>query len=189
MQRAPRRLRCGATAVTPPAPAALGLTLYGPPRLRVGDTVLRLGSRKAVALCVVLLLDGPRSRKQLAALLWPDLEAVAARRNLRRDLFRLRAAGLQLDERDDGAVVLAAPPAVHEAANATPMATPPGKMAPGAAEPAVPGARCASRSPTPARPARSRSGCTGSTPEAALAGPAKSLAPPGRSFASVHRTS
>lgn len=100
---------------SPSATPTLELTLHGRPRLRLGDAIVRLGSRKAIALCLVLALDGARTREQLAALLWPDFDAGAARRNLRRDLFRLRQAGLRLIERDDGAVVLTAPALVHEA--------------------------------------------------------------------------
>lgn len=79
---------------------------FGPPRLQVGSQALRLGSRKALAVVLVLTLDGARSREQLAALLWPDVDAAAARRNLRRELFRLRTFDLPIGERDDGAVEL-----------------------------------------------------------------------------------
>lgn len=107
--------------MTQPTPdPRVELTLFGPPRLRLGGSAVRLGSRKALALCIVLALDGARTREQLTALLWPDFDPVAGRRNLRRDLFRLREAGLALEERDDGAVALAAaaelPDAVHAGA-------------------------------------------------------------------------
>jgi len=86
------------------------LDLIGPPRLRVAGRTQRLGSRKALAVALVLALDGAQAREHLAALLWPDVDGAAARRNLRRELFRLRGAGLPIGERDDGAVVLETAP-------------------------------------------------------------------------------
>jgi len=67
----------------PPAPE---LCLFGVARLQRADQLLHLGARKAIALLAVLAVDGPSSRARLAALLWPNLDDGAARRNLRREL-------------------------------------------------------------------------------------------------------
>lgn len=79
---------------------------FGAPRLRCGDRVVRLGSRKALALALVLALDGEQRRERLLALLWPDVEVAAARRNLRRDLFRLREAGVDIADGGGDILVL-----------------------------------------------------------------------------------
>lgn len=54
-----------------------------------------LPSRRACALLACLGLEAPTSRAELAERLWPGLPPTAARRNLRRELARLRDAGLQ----------------------------------------------------------------------------------------------
>lgn len=97
---------------THPNDPRVKLDPFGPPCLSVGDRLLRLGSRKALAVVLVLALDGAQSREHLAALLWPDVDGAAARRNLRRELFRLRSFALPVAERDDGAVELATVPAL-----------------------------------------------------------------------------
>lgn len=89
-----------------PAAIAARLEPFGTPRLRVDGAPMRLGSRKALGLAIVLALEGPQTRERLCALLWPDADLFAARRNLRRDLFRLREAGLPLAENVDGALAL-----------------------------------------------------------------------------------
>jgi len=73
------------------------IDLLGPPGL-VDNQGRRLAlERKAAALLAVLALDGARSRASLAALLWPEVSAAAARNSLRQRLFRLqRAAGAEL---------------------------------------------------------------------------------------------
>lgn len=71
---------------TPP----VELRLFGAAHLRRNGEVLHLGSRKALAVLALLALDGATSRTKLAALLWPDIAADAAARNLRRELFTLR---------------------------------------------------------------------------------------------------
>ena len=97
---------------TRPHDAPLRLEAFGTPRLLRAGRALRLGSRKAMAVVLVLALDGAQARETLAALLWPDVDAAAARRNLRRELFRLRTFELRIAERDDGAVELAVAPAL-----------------------------------------------------------------------------
>lgn len=80
--------------MTPPAP--ITLRPAGPPQLLAAGGALRAGSRRALAMAVILALETEVSRDRLADLLWPGTERAAARRNLRRDLFRLREQGLQI---------------------------------------------------------------------------------------------
>jgi DNA-binding SARP family transcriptional activator len=68
----------------------------GVPRLLGSAGPLRLATRKALALVVLLTLEGPMRRQRLAELLWPDLDRATARRNLRREVFRLREVGLTM---------------------------------------------------------------------------------------------
>lgn len=84
------------TATAPQADLQLELHLDGPPSLRLGGRVLTTATRKALALAVLAALDGGLRRQRAAELLWPDADPAAARRNLRRDLFRLRQQGLPL---------------------------------------------------------------------------------------------
>jgi DNA-binding SARP family transcriptional activator len=69
----------------------LELLVLGPPVLRRGDQEVHFRTRKAFGLLVYLALTRlPHSREQLASLLWPDHEAVAARTLLRTTLSQLR---------------------------------------------------------------------------------------------------
>lgn len=97
------------------APGGFRLHAAGVPRFSGAAGDLRPGTRKALALAVMLMLDGPLRRDQLAAMLWPEADAADARRNLRRDVFRLRQAGLAVGDAPGDAlsltgVVLAWPP-------------------------------------------------------------------------------
>ncbi len=58
----------------------------------LGASAPHLLERKDAALLAMLALDGPTARPRLAALLWPEVSAQAARGNLRQRLFRLRGA-------------------------------------------------------------------------------------------------
>ncbi len=79
------------------------LRLIGRPELFLADRQLRLPTRKTLALLAILALSTHRrDRASLAALLWADRDAVAARRNLRHELHRLRHAGLDGAVDDDG---------------------------------------------------------------------------------------
>lgn len=69
------------------------LHLLGPVVLRRGAQVLPVTVKKSLALLVLLAREGALSRARVTALLWPQLDASAARRNLRRELARLREAG------------------------------------------------------------------------------------------------
>lgn len=71
----------------------LALELLGPVMLRRDGAALPLTIRKTSALLVLLALAGPTPRARAAALLWPDLDETVGRRNLRRELARLREIG------------------------------------------------------------------------------------------------
>ena len=71
----------------------LALEILGPVALRRDGAPQRLTVKKTVALLVLLCRSGPLPRSRVVALLWPQLDESAARRNLRRELARLREAG------------------------------------------------------------------------------------------------
>lgn len=71
----------------------LALDLLGPVRLRRAEQVLPLTVRKTAALLVLLALAGQPARARLADWLWPALDESTGRRNLRRELARLRELG------------------------------------------------------------------------------------------------
>jgi DNA-binding SARP family transcriptional activator/tetratricopeptide (TPR) repeat protein len=95
-----------------PPTARTRLQLLGSPGVTVGGEPIASGSRKALAVLAFVALEGRTTRARLAALFWPDLDGASARRNLRRELHRLRGAGLEatLQEHGDG---LAAAPSVE----------------------------------------------------------------------------
>ncbi len=74
------------------------IELFGAPRVLRGHSVFKLPARKTLAILACLALEGRITRAKLATRLWEDLDGTAARRNLRRELHRLRECGL------DGAV-------------------------------------------------------------------------------------
>ena len=71
----------------------LELALLGPMRLQRGELLLPMPIRKTQALLLMLALEGSVSRAQLCMLFWPALPVASARRNLRRELARLREIG------------------------------------------------------------------------------------------------
>jgi DNA-binding SARP family transcriptional activator len=71
----------------------LELSMLGPLRVLLGGQPLNLSIRKTQALLLLLALDGPAPRAQVCSMLWPDLPEATARRNLRRELARLRECG------------------------------------------------------------------------------------------------
>lgn len=83
------------------------LALLGPVRLARGGQPQALPTHKLAALLVLLALGGPAPRSRVAAWLWPDLDDTAARRNLRRELARLREAGAGALLRGDDPQLLA----------------------------------------------------------------------------------
>ena len=79
------------------------LDWLGPVELRRAGTPVPLPIRKTLALLVLLAGSGAMRRERIVAVLWPALDESAARRNLRRELARLReigAEGLVLAEGD-----------------------------------------------------------------------------------------
>ncbi|NRF70312.1 AAA family ATPase [Aquincola sp. S2] len=71
----------------------LALELLGPMALRRDGRPLPLTVKKTQALLVLLARGGVQPRLRIAALLWPELDESTGRRNLRRELARLRDAG------------------------------------------------------------------------------------------------
>lgn len=74
--------------------AAFRIELFGAPRVLQRGVEVRLPIRKSLALLAYLAIEGRTTRAKLAALFWGDSGDEAARRNLRRELHRLREAGL-----------------------------------------------------------------------------------------------
>lgn len=70
------------------------LQVLGPVRLLRAGRTLPLNTRKAFGLLLLLALAGTQSRQRLCAWLWPVQDESSARRNLRRELARLRDVGL-----------------------------------------------------------------------------------------------
>jgi DNA-binding SARP family transcriptional activator/Tfp pilus assembly protein PilF len=79
----------------PQALNAMQVCLLGPGLLQQNGVALRTHSAKALVLLAHLVLEGERAhaRDKLAALLWPDLPAAAARQGLRQAVYALRGAG------------------------------------------------------------------------------------------------
>ena len=93
--------------------AMLSLRLLGPVTLARADAPLPLTVRKTAALLVLLALGGALPRARIVALLWPALDEPSGRRNLRRELARLRELGAADAVQTDGdRVALAAAVAV-----------------------------------------------------------------------------
>jgi DNA-binding SARP family transcriptional activator len=75
--------------------APLRLRLLGAGSVWLEDRNLTFATRKMSAVLVYLALEGSVTRSKLAGLLWSDNAEDEARRNLRRELHRLRNAGLR----------------------------------------------------------------------------------------------
>lgn len=71
----------------------LALDLLGPLLLRRDGVALVLRTKKTQALLVLLARSAALPRPRVVALLWPTLDEHTGRRNLRRELARLREAG------------------------------------------------------------------------------------------------
>jgi hypothetical protein len=97
-------MRRAAAAASTPAP--VGLQVAGTPHLHAGGRELPTGTRKALALALLAALEPGLRRARAADLLWPDADPAAARRNLRRDLFRLRQRGLLIADGPGDTLVL-----------------------------------------------------------------------------------
>jgi DNA-binding SARP family transcriptional activator len=70
------------------------MELFGAPRVMRRGEEVRLPIKKSLALLAYTAIEGRTTRAKLAALFWGASGAEAARRNLRRELHRLREAGL-----------------------------------------------------------------------------------------------
>ena len=71
------------------------LQLLGKPGVWLDGQAVVLPTKKLLGLIAYLALEGPTSRSRLADLCWSDNDEASARRNLRRELHRLREAGLR----------------------------------------------------------------------------------------------
>ncbi len=71
------------------------ISLLGPAVIARDGLVLRLPHRKAMTVIAYLAIERSVRRDELAERMWPGLAASSARRNLRRELARLRDAGLR----------------------------------------------------------------------------------------------
>ncbi|MDO9072920.1 MAG: BTAD domain-containing putative transcriptional regulator, partial [Rubrivivax sp.] len=80
----------------------LSLSLLGRPVLVADGRPVSLTIRKTWALLLLLALDGAAPRPRVCAVLWPGLDESTSRRNLRRELARLREAGVPALLRADG---------------------------------------------------------------------------------------
>ena len=81
-----------------PEPATgvlLQLNALGHGTLECGEELLHFPVKKTLALVAYLMLEGKVTRGKLADLFWSDNNDEDARRNLRRELHRLREAGLR----------------------------------------------------------------------------------------------
>ena len=84
------------------------ISLLGSSAIARDGQALRLPSRKSMTLLAFLAVEGKARRDELAERMWPGLDAASARRNLRRELARLRDAGLrEAFDADDDRIVLA----------------------------------------------------------------------------------
>jgi DNA-binding SARP family transcriptional activator/tetratricopeptide (TPR) repeat protein len=75
--------------------SALELRLFGTGEVWLEGRRLAVGHRKTLALLAFLALEGETSRSQLAGVFWSEYDEESARRNLRRELHRLRESGLR----------------------------------------------------------------------------------------------
>ena len=82
------------SAATTPQTAAIRLHLLGTPRVFAGGREIRFPDRRCIALLAVVAGDGSVARERVAALLWNADGDTDGRRNLRRELHRMREAGL-----------------------------------------------------------------------------------------------
>jgi len=87
----------------------LALELLGPVVLRRNGVALPLKIKKTQALLLLLAVQGRLPRERIVALLWPALDESAGRRNLRRELARLREAGAEAAVQVDADLLLLDP--------------------------------------------------------------------------------
>jgi DNA-binding SARP family transcriptional activator len=108
-------------ALPDPARPTVRISVLGTLEVSIGDDpadVAELRRRRVRSLLELLVLAGPLRRDRLTDLMWPDLDAIAAGRNLRVTMSRLRAVlepgratgGSCAPLRIDGESVALAPP-------------------------------------------------------------------------------
>ncbi len=76
--------------ISPDNTLSLELRLLGVPNVRLAGTDLKFAFKKILGLIAFLSLEGKTSRSKLASLFWSALDEDSARRNLRRELHRLK---------------------------------------------------------------------------------------------------
>jgi len=101
----------------------LALELLGPVALTRNGAALPLTVRKTAALLVLLALGGSMPRPRVVAMLWPTLDESTGRRNLRRELARLRESGAEAAVLAEGDRLLLAPSVSVDAAEFARAAT------------------------------------------------------------------
>jgi DNA-binding SARP family transcriptional activator/ATP/maltotriose-dependent transcriptional regulator MalT len=94
-------MRISSGELTEIAPS-LELRLLGPPMVFVNGHEVVLPTRKSLALVAYLACEGAQTRAHLAELLWGDLDDEGARKNLRKELFRLRDTPLKAHLETEG---------------------------------------------------------------------------------------
>jgi DNA-binding SARP family transcriptional activator len=77
----------------------LGLHLLGAPRLECDGFEVKLVLKKVLGLLAYLALEGRSPRSLLVSLFWSNLDEESARRNLRRELHRLKTKVVKLEGR------------------------------------------------------------------------------------------
>ncbi|MEP6739455.1 MAG: BTAD domain-containing putative transcriptional regulator [Caldimonas sp.] len=82
------------SAATISASTPFRLQLLGSPRLIGAGRELRFPDRRSIALLALLAIDGALARERVATLLWDVQGDTDARRNLRRELHRMRESGI-----------------------------------------------------------------------------------------------
>ncbi len=78
-----------------PRPSGLFLQLLGPPRMWLDGKPVALPTKKLSGLVAYLALEDATTRTKLASLFWSENDEESARRNLRRELHRLRETPLR----------------------------------------------------------------------------------------------
>ena len=83
--------------ISPTRTLPLELCLLGMPQVRLAGMDLKFGFKKILGILAFLTLEGTTSRSKLVSLFWSDLDEDSARRNLRRELHRLKTKFPQLE--------------------------------------------------------------------------------------------
>lgn len=81
----------------PGSHSRLELHLLGPPRLTLDGIEVKLVLKKVLGLMAYLALEGATSRARVVGLFWSNLDEDSARRNLRRELHRLKTKAAKFE--------------------------------------------------------------------------------------------